>query len=148
MPSAMAPLETTTKTVPSFAAMAVAIDSKTRPPPASVREPIFTTTRRDRATAARAVAGSNTSTMRLDEQLVEGRFESVHRLGGKAGGEAEKGVDEDIGRVPLVVDGRTVGERRGDDRQRAEDRAVDGEPHAPRLFDVDADGSLGTRKVE
>ena len=46
MPRAIAPLETTTNDALLRAAIAVAIDSKIWPPPASVREPIFTTTRR------------------------------------------------------------------------------------------------------
>src|SRR5580692_3247035 len=120
----MAPLATTTNTVPSRAAMAVAIDSNTRPPAARVREPILTTTRRERATTARASAISWASTMRLGEQLVEGRLDPPQRLPREAGGHPQERVDEDVDPVSLFIDHRRVGDRGRHHRESSQHRAI------------------------
>src|SRR5271169_3198037 len=98
MPSAMAPLDTTTKEASRRAAMASASRSKTPPSPASVRDPILTTTRRARGSWARG------SAIGAGDELVERDVEAVEQPVGDARGDAEECVDQRRHRLALIVD--------------------------------------------
>src|SRR5579859_3453034 len=145
MPSAIAPLETTTNEVLLWAAMVVAIDSKIWPPAASVREPIFTTTRRASATEAR---GSTLLDMVVGEKLIERCVHPEHQPRRQTGRHFQDRVDHHRGGVALLVDDRGRIQRWGDDRERPDDGAVDGETNSARLLHVDADRTLGSRQLE
>src|SRR5579859_121690 len=138
----MAPLDTTTNDAPGLAASDAARRAKTASSPASVREPILTTTRRARATWARG------SAIAVREQVVEGGVEPADEARRDARGEAQHAVDERRRRVALVVDRRRLVGQRRVDRERAHDGAVDGLAHAARLARVDAHGALDPPRRE
>src|SRR5579884_29704 len=102
MPSAMAPLETTTNEVRSCAATVPARRAKIAASPARVREPILTTTRRARPSEARA------SAMTLGEQVVERGVEPPGEARRDPGDDRQHAVDERRRGVPLVVDRRRL----------------------------------------
>src|SRR5258708_15317883 len=142
MPSAMAPLEATTKRAPGRAASEAARRAKKSASLATVRDPILTTTRRARATWARG------SAIAVREQIVEGGVEAADEARRQARGEAEHAVDERRGRVALVVDDRGLVGRGRVDGERTRERSVDRLPHAPGFAGVDAHGALDARHLE
>src|SRR5271170_1426325 len=98
----MAPLETTTNAAAGRAAIDDASRANTPRSPASVREPIFTTTRRARPSDPRA------STMAVREQVVERRIEAPDEPGGNSRCQPQHAVDERRHCVALVVDHRRL----------------------------------------
>src|SRR5580704_12424852 len=102
MPSAIAPLETRTKDVSRRSVTAAARLRKMSPPPASVRDPILTTTRRARSTAARG------SAMGVQEQIVEGGIDAEQEPLRDPRRRPEQRIDERGHRVALVVGRRDL----------------------------------------
>lgn len=97
IPSAMAPLETTRNDASERAAQVAASRSKMAASPDKALDPIFTTTRRARATEARA------SLMAGGEQLVKRGVEAVQEPVGYLGGQTNQTVDECSHFFPVVV---------------------------------------------
>src|SRR5580700_7156698 len=102
----MAPLETTTNDTPRRSAIDAASRAKKPRSPATVREPIFTTTRRARASWLRP------SAITVGEQIVEGRVEAAEETRRHARGEPQHAVDERRRRVALVVERGRLGDPR------------------------------------
>src|ERR1700722_651888 len=142
MPSAIAPLDTTTNALLLRAAIASARRANTPLSAASVLDPILMTTRLARATAARA------SAIGVREQLVECRIEPAHESIGDARDQPDQAVQERRRRVALVVDRGGLFGRHRLHRQRAYERSVERSAHSPCLLGVDAHRPLGPADVE